>query len=453
MRPGRLILPPLAVLALLFGGPSPAAAGEGEGFRFGSYGRVSVGSDLRGGPGRHVQLVAHAPRLLQGSYAELDFSYAHLAGDGRFHTQLTLGLDDKLFHFDGDFASQIAIRNLYVEARDVLAPGLSLWIGSRMYRGADNYLLDFWPLDFQNTVGGGAAYRTGELEVRLHVGMNRLDDRYQLQTILEPADDFGAREVIFMERQRVVATLRVEHGFDLCHGLRLGAVLYGEVHALPSGIRRLEQGQEETLPDDRGWLVGTQVALSGFGDPGYAHLTLRYARGLAAYGELAVPFGLGTDKRAARAEELLAALSGGWDGDDFGVLLGAFLRRFRDADPNVFDRDDVWELAAAVRPSWFVTDHFRLAGEASVQLQRPDGLSLETGRHEVPVAVQLALMPSIALDRKSLARPELRLIYAATWLDDAALRTYPRESPLRAHRVQHYLGLSVEWWFNSSRYP
>ena len=46
-----------------------AEAESDEGFRFGSYGRVSVGSDLEGGTGRQVRLVAHPPRLLETSYS------------------------------------------------------------------------------------------------------------------------------------------------------------------------------------------------------------------------------------------------------------------------------------------------------------------------------------------------------------------------------------------------
>src|SRR5690349_5453934 len=36
---------------------------EGEGFRFGSYGRAIAGTDLRGGKPEKVNIVAHGPRI------------------------------------------------------------------------------------------------------------------------------------------------------------------------------------------------------------------------------------------------------------------------------------------------------------------------------------------------------------------------------------------------------
>ncbi len=44
-----------------------------------------------------------------------------------------------------------------------------------MYRGDDIYLLDFWPLDNLNTLGGGLAYTfLDDLDVKLHAGVNQL---------------------------------------------------------------------------------------------------------------------------------------------------------------------------------------------------------------------------------------------------------------------------------------
>ena len=40
-----------------------------------------------------------------------------------------------------------------------VATSVSAWVGSRMYRGDDIYLFDYWPLDDHNIVGGGVFYR------------------------------------------------------------------------------------------------------------------------------------------------------------------------------------------------------------------------------------------------------------------------------------------------------
>jgi len=426
-----------------------------EQFQFGSYGRVSVGSDLFGGTGRQVRIIAHPPRLLEAPYAEIDLSYTHLVKSTgtTFHTQFTLALGEKLFHMTGDFEADLAIRNLYLQVRNPFIEGLNIWAGSRMYRGDDIYLLDFWPLDEQNTVGGGAAYFFGATNLRLHVGMNRLEDLFQTQTIVVPGDEIGTREVLFMDRQRTIVTLRGEHNFSLGESLKLKTVLYGESHTLPPGTRLTQDDREENLPSDLGWLIGSEISLYGFGDGNHINFYLRYAAGLAAYDEMAIPHGLNNEKKASGASEILLALSGNYEIDDqLGMLVGSYARYFVDADPNVYDRNDAWEVGLAVRPAWYVTEHFHLIGEANLQYLRPNGLSPETGIHEKPLAFELGIMPSLSLGKGSYSRPQLRLIYAVTFLNDAALHTFAPDDPQRNRSVRHYLGVGVEWWFHSSRY-
>ncbi|HOX44176.1 MAG TPA: carbohydrate porin [Myxococcota bacterium] len=461
----------LCLLPLILAAPGPAraeepAAGAADGeagllaeileaFQFGSYGRVPFGSDLDGGTGRPVKVIAHPPRLLETPYAEVDLGYRHTVPSTgtSFLTQVTVALGERLFHFNGDFAADIAIRNLYLEVRDLLVPGLSLWAGSRMYRGDDIYLLDFWPLDEQNTVGGGLAYAFGETRLGLHFGVNRLSDSYQTQTVLVPGQETGTREVLFMDRQRSVVSLRGEHHFDLAESLRLKAVLYGEVHTLAAGTYLTADQREERLPSDHGWLLGAELSLYGDGPSNHANLYLRYGQGLAIYDELGVPYGLDREKKASGAREvMLGAAVNREFGDTAGVMFGGYARYFVDADPNVYDRDDAWELGLALRPAWYITRHVHLDGELNLQYLRPNGLSPGADSLEAPLVVQLGLMPTVSLGRGGYARPQLRLIYAVSLLTDAALHTYAAEDPLRGRGVQHYLGVSVEWWFHSSRY-
>ena len=59
---------------------------------------------------------------------------------------------------------EMAVRNLYGEVQNVFAKDLSFWAGSRMVRGDDIYLLDYWALDNLNLYGpgGGAGVKAGE---------------------------------------------------------------------------------------------------------------------------------------------------------------------------------------------------------------------------------------------------------------------------------------------------
>src|SRR4029453_15443141 len=90
-------------------------------------------------------------------------------------TVTTLAFGDQLFHLTGEFDAAVALRNFYLEAEKGLAAGrLGVWAGSRMYRGDDIYLLDYWPLDDINTLGAGVGYRHDRLEAAVHAGANRL---------------------------------------------------------------------------------------------------------------------------------------------------------------------------------------------------------------------------------------------------------------------------------------
>lgn len=425
-----------------------------ERFIFGTYGRVSGGSNLDSGLGQQVRIIAHPPRLLERPYAELDFGYLHtVEGTGtRFFTRSTLALGGDLFHANGTFDATWAVRNLYVEAQDVALPGLSFWAGSRMYRGDDIYLLDFWPLDEQNTVGGGGAFAwSKDGNVKLHAGINRLEDPFYVQSITVTAEEFGTREVLFLDRPRIVSTLRGEQHLTLSGDVRLKGVLYGELHTLPAGQRRNEDLTTEDLPAESGWMAGAELGLYGFGKNSYANLFARYGADLAAFDELGVPGDLALDRSTNGAHELMFGLSANYETADLGLLSGAYARGFVDADPVVFDNDDTWEVGAALRPAWFITRHIHMIGEVNVQYQRPNGVSTETQRQEIPMVWQLALMPSLSLDAASYARPQLRLIYAVSLLNDAALLRYAPEDIRRERPTQHFLGVSVEWWFNSSR--
>ena len=83
-------------------------------------------SDLQGQTGRQSGIVAFAPRIDQDdTYAELE-----LRREDRFfgvdtRVVFTVAYGGPLFHYTGDFSSRIAIRNLFVEARNILFPELS----------------------------------------------------------------------------------------------------------------------------------------------------------------------------------------------------------------------------------------------------------------------------------------------------------------------------------------
>src|SRR5688572_5804554 len=177
-------------------GSEPPPTDQKTGFDFGSYGRVSVGTDLRGHEGFGTNVVSRGSRLELPSYLELNFYYNGIIGGDPLKRWRVVVVPafaaGSLFHYTGEFTSHFTIRNAYAETQNLLGRGLRLWAGSRMYRGDDIYLFDYWPMDNLNTVGGGFSYDIRKFTIAWHAGLNRLNDLYQHQRLDTPPRGLGA---------------------------------------------------------------------------------------------------------------------------------------------------------------------------------------------------------------------------------------------------------------------
>jgi len=438
--------------------PAPAAASDAGGFRFGSYGRILAGTDLRGGTPAPVAVVAHGPRIVEKSYLELDFAYGFQPARGPLlRTVTTLAFGDRLFHATGDFDAQPALRNVFAEA--LWRGGARVWVGSRMYRGDDLYLLDYWPLDDQNTIGAGGGVRVGALDVAAHVGVNRLLDDFQYQERDVASPELGATTVVQLDRQRTIASATATYFLPARGDLHAKVKVHAELQGLPAGTRARSDDTTEALPADWGTTLGAQLGVWGLApaETGYrrhANLFARWSKGLAAYDELAPPTGFDADLETyPRASELVLGLGAGWD-DRWGhVLLAAYARRFVDADPNLRDVDDGWEYAANVRPLAHL-GHGLFAGvDLAYQARFPRGLMPSTQLAADPGVVSIAPMLALSpLGPSAYDRPQLRLVYRYAHLNDGALALYAEDDPRRGHATVHFLGAQAEWWFNSNSY-
>jgi maltoporin len=435
---------------------APAAAGGR--FEFGSYGRVNVASDLRGRTGRDADIVAHGSRVDDDSYAELELRREDRF-DGGIRTRIvtTLALFPPFFHFSGVADNRIAVRQLYAQATQ---DDWTLWGGARMYRGDDIYLLNWWPLDNQNTVGGGVAKAFDGTTIALHAGMQRLDLPSQFQQVPSPTPyRLGATNVTILDRPRTVETAKVTHlmrglsGTGASDGLKLA--LYGEAHQMAAGVRRDVALQSQMpLPQDSGWLLGSQVVyFTGVRDT-YAAFFVRHARGLAVYDPLASPTSFALDRTTSGAHETLFALAGNFEERSFGIQWGSYLRFLRSATAAATSLDRYDEGIVVVRPHWFVTDHVGIAVEGSYQGRRYGLLDPAT---DAPLSVSMvrgAVLPYFSpAGRGAFVRPRIGLVYAVSSRSDAARTLYPRDDAFSWRSSEHYCGLAVEWWFNMSSYP
>jgi maltoporin len=421
---------------------SPAA----EGFGFGSYGRVGAGTDLGGATPVPVNVVQHGPRVVENTYVELHLSYGLRANDDVLaRVVATPALAGDLFHASGDFDASLAIRNLYAEA--TFYDAWNVWVGSRMYRGDDIYLLDYWPLDNLNTVGGGVGLATDRFDVRAHFGLSRLLAPFQFQELTVPARLTGGETIVKLDRQRFVGSLK--GGVAILDGdlaLRIKANL--EVHGLPAGERQNEGGSTERLASDFGWSAGAQLGGAALGSS--ANLFLRYSRGLAAYDPLRTPAGLSETKQTyPRASELVLGAGGAFDLGIADVQLGAYARYFRDADRVMPDADDGWEGVVDVRPSVSIVEYVALAADLSYQQRFPRGPSPTALEVLNPSVVAVAPMVIVSPFGDSVyARPQLRAVYRAAYLNDGARDLYPFDDPRRGEPWVHFFGVQAEWWFD-----
>lgn len=439
----------LSLLALL---PLATAA-----VSVGSYGRIQVSSDLTGGEGSAVNVVSHGTRLEQDPYLEVDTSWSgEVDGGALFDIVVTPAVSGEPFHFDGTWDADLALRNMYVEARSFTRLPLAAWAGSRMVRGDDVYLLDFWPLDEINAVGGGLRLEPEGFEVAATVGLNRLvADEWQVQYLEVPDESgVGTESVLYLDRERVIGALRlareVSNGES---GFRVR--LYGEYQGLPAATR-IETDQDLTevdLPADWGTVAGGQVSAWGWAPGSFVHVFLERSSGLAALGELTVPSdGLAPDDTVHDATEYLGALSANHQGSRAGVLVGGYLRRFDDADGVTSDPDDRWEAIVDLRPVLFIGRYGSLGLDLSHQWLRPDGLNPHTREADVPQITKIAVLPAIQPMPGTLARPQIRLQYVYSHLnDDARLWFDARDERWRSNH-QHFLGVGAEWWINSRSY-
>lgn len=422
----------------------------------GSYGRADASTRLDGSGAQAVTVVSHPGRLQLDPYLELDLLWEGGEADGaRFRALVTPALAGDLFHTTGVFDADLALRNLFAEAEGFGVPGLSAWAGSRMYRGDDVYLLDFWPLDNLNTVGGGLQWKMGGTRVQAHAGVNRLlGEDWQFQTVESPLPGGVESETLtVLDRQRLVTSLKGDQEIPL-GGLVLRPKLVLERHTLPPGRRLVEEPDiYEELPADRGGMVGGQLSAWGREAPFYVHLFYRHATGLAAVGELVIPTdGFADDGTVAAAREDLAALAANWDGGKVSVAAGAYLRAFADADGDRVDVDDYTEAVVALRPALYPTEHLALQLEASREWRRPRGLNPRTDEVDRPSLTRLTVMPAIQPRRGTFSRPMVYLRYSAIVLNQDALDWFPEGDTRVEGPVVHEVGLGAEWWFNSVSY-
>lgn len=426
-----------------------------SGFSFGSYGRAGVASDLRGHSGRSTNIVSHGTRYDAGTYAELELRRDDYPDDLEVHTVATVAFGGNFFHYDGDFDESIAIRNLYAEVNGAFAKPVSLWAGSRMVRGDDIYLLDFWPLDNLNLMGGGGALDFDSFRLAAEVGLARPNNPFYAQDVQVAAPrGFQPATVPVLDRQRAVAALKGTlwgYGRTAPRGFKV--VGYAEGHHVPSGTRQRDDQTFEKLDATSGLALGVQVGAYLDKPNAFVNLFFRCAMGVAAYDWPSAPELVGDRPATSDASACLTALSANAELGRFALQAGAYFRRLRDPSASVRLGGASDELAIDLRPHVWFGQHAGLSLDASYQLLQTRTLDAKSGQLVEGGVAKFAVIPFYSpMGRGSYTRPHLQLTYALSLRDAGARGFYPEQDRRSHERVEHFLGIGAEWWFNSTSY-
>ncbi|WP_437737614.1 carbohydrate porin [Sorangium sp. So ce1335] len=440
-----------------------------SGFFFGGVGRAVAAMDGEGNAPRDADIVLRGSRLDESTFVQLDLErqdYWQSTG-ATTRVAVRLVVDAPTLHYNNarPWNINMSLRNAFVEERDLGLKGLSVWIGSRLYRGDNSELLDFWPLDWLNTLGGGARYDLPSKRTyfAVHAGVNRPLTPYYTQAVERPPalNQPGVANVNVLDRQRLISSFKASHTVPVGEKAGVKGVLYGELHTTPSGRRETaEAGVFEDLPSDSGYVIGAQVSPFTGVDNGHLHLFLRYAGDLAAYGEFGSPFQPAPDGTASGAHELMVTLSGNYETGPLGLMASGYVRSFRNASAD-FDFSDLDEGIFVVRPHVYLRDWGGIAVEGSYQAQRrgrvpppadpaAPGAPAGASHHSASV-VRFGLVPFLNVAGKGdFKRPQLRFIWLVTRRDDGAKALYARDDVFSQRSWEHFIGLNVEWNIKAS---
>ena len=160
------------------------------------------------------RLINIGTRLTEGNYLELDFGSAPMKSEfGTAKVLTTLAFDDSLFHYDGQWQSSLALRRFQLSLEELWGNKTFLVVGSQWNRGDDIYLMNFGPLDDVNSNGLTIGYAAEDLTAKLHLGVSRLENNRQQQSVEVSGLGFEASQAQILDRQRFISTLSVEHRF------------------------------------------------------------------------------------------------------------------------------------------------------------------------------------------------------------------------------------------------
>lgn len=466
----RLRIAAIAAAALFVAAASRDAAADipGTNVDFMYYGRMGIGWTPSGQivAGRYMNLGDHKAiggRLEESDYLQPGIRYHIKKAQKDGDTTIDLVNDYEIFTFNGALLSDLANGNLddirimplqaFIEANNVLTPGLKLWIGSNLYRKNDIHICDYFYFNSLPGQGAGAYYGGLDVAVLTQTGASRFfatDLNAGMPAPASPA-------VVQRERTMFIGQYKVPFGQGTTYVQGLG-----EFHIVPKSGDSKRDAPPNVNPRDYGAVGGVKVHLdlgnNNFSDAS-ARIGNRIANGAESGGSTYQTFGeASTDGtyRGAYGVELVEHFM--WNLEDLvsinGYATAHYSRGSTSYVPPPADPVDPGAVTAVpntrldysfgARATSYVSDQLHVLGEATFQARKDEGRATGT-------AVKLSIAPTIVPsgERSPWARPEMRLIYTIGFYNQAAVdqRMSPYTQVIGPDKVAHFLGVRTEWWF------
>ncbi len=439
-------------------------------FSLGSYGRVGVDwSFSKGGSiGRRLNLNnlgSIGGRLEEQDYLELvpalHFKPADEYSATKINVQLRMAVYSKSLSLMGYSSTSslggliIAFPEIYTEAQNIGNSGLNIWVGSRLYRGADLHIIDHYYFNDHSGQGFGVEYKNTRF---CTLFISSSDTTSTLPPYFYLNIESGTSSTAL--RQRVVVAL--EHDIKLMQHTEL--TLLGEYHRMGE-INNPSQEVDTSVvvyPSDFGFVLGARIQsdLPRFIEGSYHKLAVRYGTRIANGGDGGMArtwltYGApDLDKKNFRnayslslVDELLITINKNHSLNTYVV----FTQSMGGADgkglSKTYHNSEVYnykrDFSMGCRETYYISDIFHLLSEAHYS-QRTEG------DNPTYSMVKISLAPTLVPvgKRDVWARPHFRFVSSVAFYNHAAKEAQysPYLQFVGKEKVGFYFGIKAEWF-------
>ena len=432
---------------------------------FNYYGRIGIGWTESGqvAAGKYMNLgtrQAIGGRLEEGDYLVPGMRYHIRKPQNDHDISLDLVTDIEILTLNGSIVSDLSNGDLgdikvlpsqaYIEAKNVLLPELTLWIGANLYRKDFIHMCDYFYFNNLPGQGVGAYYRGLDVAVLTHTGPSP----FFVTNLNAGQPPPAAPALVQRERTALIAQYALPFGPGTTYVQGLG-----ELHVVPRA-RDIERGAAPGVkPRDWGAVGGAKLHLDlgggAFSDAS-ARIGNRIANGADSGASTYNTFGQpGTDGtyRGAYGVELVEHFQ--WNIGHVAAVTGyGTLHYTRGSTSYAPATSDVaasgalpnrrFDYSFGARSTIYLSDELNFLTEATYQLRRDDD---QTAGRAVRLSVAPTLVPTS--ERAPWAAVEIRLIYTTAFYNQAAVdqRMSPYLQTMGPTKVAHFVGVRSEWLF------